>query len=202
MKITNQTADVLSLKEGNVGGIIAGIVLPLIGIGIGVYTRFIPGAPLWIAIGLFVVGILTVLFSSSIIVTIDKAASQIQYQTKRLVGGKAMTFTIGDVLRIETRKSWRTENANNSGNRGVSMPRQVLVSQSVIVFKDGREVPLDHQSGGSSGVSIGPAVMMAGSGKEVAIANQVATFIGVPFQEIAPPSGPMSINIGGGNIQL
>jgi hypothetical protein len=111
-------------------------------------------------------------------------------------------YAIADVLRIETRKSWRTENNNTGGNRGVSMPRQVLVSQSVIVFKNGQEIPLDHQSGASSGVSVGPAVMMAGSGKEVALANQVASFMGVPFQEIAPPGGPMGINIGGGTIQL
>jgi hypothetical protein len=112
-------------------------------------------------------------------------------------------YATGDVLRIETRKSWRIENNNVSSGRGVSMPRQVLVSQSVIVFKDGQELPLDHQNS-SSGISIGPAVMMGGSGKEVAIANQVATFLGVPFQEIAPPSGGMGIGIGGsgGSIQL
>jgi hypothetical protein len=47
-------------------------------------------------------------------------------------------------------------------------------------------------------MSLGSAVMIGGSGKEVAIANQVATFLGVPFQEVAPPNGPMGINIGGG----
>ena len=103
-------------------------------------------------------------------------------------------YAVADVLRIETRKSWRME--NGGGGRGASMPRQVLVSQSVIVFKDGQELPLDHESG-SSGLSLGPAVMIGGSGKEVAIANQVATFLGVPFQEIAPPSGQIGINIGG-----
>jgi hypothetical protein len=39
--------------------------------------------------------------------------------------------------------------------------------------------------------------MMSGSGKEVAIATQVASFMGVPFQEIAPPNGMGGINIGG-----
>ena len=84
------------------------------------------------------------------------------------------------------------------------MPRQVLVSQSVIVFKDGQELPLDHQKDASSGISLGPAVMMGGQGKEMAIATQVANFLGVPFQEIAPPGGGgMGINIGGpGGIQL
>jgi hypothetical protein len=201
MKIINQTTDALALKEGDATGIIVGIVLVLAGIGIGFSTQFVVAAPLWIALGLVVVGLVVVFMSSSISVVINKTNGQIVYQTKRIIGGQSMTYATGDVLRIETRKSWRMENQNTSGNRGVSVPRQVLVSQSVIVFKDGQELPLDHQKS-SSGLSVGPAVMMAGSGKEVAIANQVATFMGVPFQEIAPPSGPMNINIGGGNLQL
>ena len=74
---------------------------------------------------------------------------------------------------------------------------QVLISQSVVVFKNGQELPLDHQKS-SSNMSMGSAVLMGGSGAEVAIANQVATFLNVPFQEIAPPSSGMGINIGGG----
>jgi hypothetical protein len=138
-----------------------------------------------------------ILFSSSITVEINKATGQIGYQTKRLIGGRVVTFAIADILRIETRKQWKMESSGTSGNRGVSMPRQVLVSQSVIVFKDGREVPLDHQKS-SSGMSVGSAVLMGGQGAEVAIANQVASFLGVPFQEIAPPGSGAGINIGGG----
>jgi hypothetical protein len=202
MKITNQTADALALKEGDATGVMMGIVLVLVGVGLGVYTRFVVGTPLWFALGLFVVGLVVVFMSSSITVDINKTSGQIVYQTKRIIGGKSATFAIGDVLRVETRKSWRTESSNTGGNRGISVPREVLFSQSVIVFKDGQELALDRAKSSSSGMSIGPGVMMSGSGKEVAIANQVATFMGVPFQEVAPPNGPMSINIGGGNIQL
>jgi hypothetical protein len=56
---------------------------------------------------------------------------------------------------------------------------------SVIVFKNGRELPLDHRQTSSS-MSIGPAVVMSSQATEVAIANQVALFLNVPFQEIAP----------------
>jgi hypothetical protein len=196
MKITNQTADELMLKEGDAKSIVIGIILILAGVGIGFYIHFAVSNPLWVALGLLVVGLVVTFMSSSIGVAISKTNGQIMYQTKRLIGGKTAMYSIGDVLRIETRKSWQMEN-NNSGGRGGSMPRQVLVSQSVIVFKDGQELPLDHQKS-SSGMTIGPAVMMAGSGKEVAIANQVAAFLGVPFQEIAPPSGQIGINIGGG----
>lgn len=198
MKITNQTADELGLKEGDATEIIAGIVLMLVTIGVGFYIQFSISTPLWIAIAVFIIGLALIFMSSSITVDANKASGQLVYQKKRLIGGSTTTYAIGDVLRIETRKQWRMENSGTSGSQGVSMPRQVLVSQSVIVFKNGQELPLDHQKS-SSNISIGPAVMMGGSGTEVALANQVATFLGVPFQEIAPPNGgPISINIGGG----
>jgi len=191
MKIVNQTTDELALKEGNAQGIIFGIILVIAGVALGVYSHFAIGATLWIALALFVVGLLLILMSSSIEFSVSKSS------------GQTATYAINNVLRIETRKSWRMEGSNNMGQNTMSMPRQVLISQSVILFKDGQELPLDHQSGGST-MSMGPAVMMGGSGKEVAIANQVATFLGVPFQEIAPPSGGMGmgrgINVGG--IQL
>jgi hypothetical protein len=202
MKITNQTTDELMLKEGDAKGIMAGIVLVVVGIGVAFYSQFSPSIALWIAIAVFIIGLAFIFLSSSITVDANKTSGQIVYQIKRLIGGSTATYAIADVLRVETRRTWRIENNNVSSGRGVSMPRQVLVSQSAIVFKDGQELPLDHQNS-SSGISIGPAVMMGGSGKEVAIANQVATFLGVPFQEIAPPSGLTGINIGGGSgIQL
>ena len=79
----------------------------------------------------------------------------------------------------------------------------MLVAQSVVVFKEGQELPLDHPKQSSS-MSVGPTVLMSGQGKEVAIATQVANFLGVPFQEIAPPNSGMGINTGGGpgGIQL
>ncbi len=46
-------------------------------------------------------------------------------------------------------------------------------------------------------MSVGGAVLMGGSGTEVAIANQVATFLGVPFQEIAPPTLSNTVGLGG-----
>ena len=86
------------------------------------------------------------------------------------------------------------ENTAPSGNRTDSMPRQVLVAQSVVVFKDGREFPLDHQKTSSS-TTVGGVVLMGGQGKEVAIAARVANFLSVPFQEIAPPNTSLGINI-------
>jgi hypothetical protein len=70
----------------------------------------------------------------------------------------------------------------------------MLVAQSVIVFRDGREIPLDHQKT-SSLTTVGSVVLMGGQGAETAIAAQVAKFLNVPFQEIAPPNMGMNIQL-------
>ncbi len=74
------------------------------------------------------------------------------------------------------------------------MPQPELVAQSVIVFKDGRELALDHQKN-SSTTTVGGAMIMSGQGAETAIAAQVAKFLNVPFQEIMPPNMSSGTNI-------
>ncbi|HEY1220830.1 MAG: hypothetical protein ABSE42_14810 [Bryobacteraceae bacterium] len=203
MKIISQSSDELVLREGGASGIVVGVVLVTAGVLAGYYLRQSNPIVIWVALALVVIGFGTILFASSITVAANKASGQVSYQKKRLVGRQNSTYAIADIFRIETRKQWRVENTA-TGNQGASMPQPVLVAQSVIVFKDGRELALDHQETSSS-VSVGPAVLMGGQGAETAIAAQVAKFLRVPFLEIAPPNMGMGINIvggGPGNIQL
>jgi len=137
-------------------------------------------------------------------VVASKASGQVFYRKKRLIGGQDSTYAIADIFRIETRKQWRTENTPPSGNQSGSMPQTLLVAQSVIVFKDGRELALDHQKTSSS-TSVGSVTVMGGQGAETAIAARMAQFLNVPFQEIMPPNMGSGINIigsGGGSIQF
>jgi hypothetical protein len=196
MKIMSQSADELVLKEGNASGMAIGGGLIVAGALAGYYRHASGPMGVWIALALVAAGVGLILFSSSISVNANRASGQLFYQKKRLIGARSRTYRTADILRIETRKQWRTENTANAGNRpDVSTPQQLLVAQSVIVFKDGREVPLDHQKTSSS-MSVGSVVLMGGQGAEVAMAVQVANFLGVPFQEIAPPSfGGMQINL-------
>jgi hypothetical protein len=205
MKIINQTENELVLKDGSASNIVFGIVFLLIGLAIG-YSGYNSGSKaVWVGVALFVIGLLIALLSSTIGIDFNKASGQFTYRKKNLIGGKTTTYNFTDVFRVETRKQWQTENTSRgAGNTRISMPREVLVSQSVIVFKDGRELPVDHQKKNSQGMSgiIGSAsVLMGGQSKEISIANQVATFLGVPFQEVAPPPGGIGINIGP-NIKL
>jgi len=193
MKIVSQTADELVLQEGSASGIVVGVVLVIAGVLAELFLRSSNAMVIWIGLALVVIGIVVILFSSSITVVANKAKGQVLYQKKRLVGGQNSTYAIADLFRIETRKQWHVDNAP-SGDQGASRPQPVLVAQSVMVFKDGREVPLDHQKSSSS-TTVGSVVLMGGQGAESAIASQVATFLNVPFQEIAPPNMGANINI-------
>ncbi len=187
----------MSLRDGNIGGLVVGIVAIVASLGGGGYYYFSHGwmNALWIAVAFLAIGLFSLLGTAATSVIINKPNNKIDYQRKRLIGGSRATYAVSDVLRIETRKQWRMESAAAGSNN--SQTQQVLISQSVIVFKNGSEVPLDNQNGGAS-VGVG-GVMMSGSGKETAIAAQVASFISVPFQEVMPPNMGMGggINIGG-----
>jgi hypothetical protein len=194
MKITIQTADELELQEGGTAGIVVGVAFVIAGVVAGYFARNAEAFVTWIALGLGVVGIIAILFSSSITVNASKLSGQIRYQKKRLVGAQNTTYAIADVFRIETRRQWQMQNTADSANQGVQTQEPVLVAQSVIVLKDGREVALDHQKT-SSRTTVGSAVLMSGQGAESAVAAQVAKFLNVPFEEIGPANMGMGINI-------
>jgi hypothetical protein len=194
MKIVSQSNDQMVLQEGNTSGIVVGIAMAIAGILVAWFLHASKPMTLWIGLAILTIGVGVIFFASSITVDANKVKGQLLYQKKRLMGTETAVYSIGDIMRIETRKQWRVDNTPPSGNREVSMPQPVLVAQSVIVFKNGKELALDHQKNSSS-MSMGSAVLMSGQGAETAIANQVASFLGVPFQEIMPPNMSSGINI-------
>jgi hypothetical protein len=174
---------------------VVGVVLVIAGVLAEIFLRQSNSMVVfWIGLALVAGGLGTIFFSSSITVTANKTRGQVLYEKKRLAGGQSSTYAIADIFRIETRKQWRVDNSPPSGNQGPSAPQTQLVAQSVIVFKDGRELALDHQKTSSS-MSVGGAVLMRGQGAETAIAAQVAQFLNVPFQEIMPPNMSSGMNI-------
>jgi hypothetical protein len=195
MKITSQSAEELVLQEGSTAGLIVGGAFVIAGPLVGYFLRQSSPYAIWIGLALLAVGILIVLFASSITVVANKKSGQVSYQKKRLIGAQNFTYAISDIFRIETRKTWQVDNTPVDGNQGGARQQPVLVAQSIIVFKDGREMALDHQKNSSS-TSVGSMVMTDGQGNETAVAARVAEFLGVPFQEIMPPnmSGGMNIN--------
>ena len=198
MKITTLTADEMELKESGVSGIVVGVALVIAGVLAGIFMRQTASFMIWIALGLVVAGIAVVLFSSSITVNANKKSGQLWHEKKRLIGTKGTMYAIADVFRIETRKAWRIQNEQGSGNQQQQNQQPVIVAQSFIVFKDGRVLALDHEKT-SSVTSVGSLAMMSGQAKESAMAAQVAQFLNVPFQDIAPPNMGSGVNINIGN---
>jgi hypothetical protein len=194
MKIASQSSDELILQEGSTSGIVVGVVLAVAGVLAGIFLRQTAPFVIWIALALVVIGIAVVLFASSITVSANRRNGQMVYEKKRLVGTQTKSYAIADVFRIETRKQWRVDNTPQSGNQAGTMPQPKLVAQSVIVFKNGSELPLDHEKT-SSTTTVGSMVLMGGQGAETAIAAQVAQFLNVPFQEIMPPNMSSGVNI-------
>ncbi|HEX3745315.1 MAG TPA: hypothetical protein VHW09_15330 [Bryobacteraceae bacterium] len=202
MKIVSQSADELVLHEGSFQGIAVGTLCVIAGALAAYFLHSSKPMALWIGLGVALVGVGVICFASSITVGATRSKDQILYEKKRIVGAKTETYKISEVLRIETRKQWRMEGGGGPPDKqSANPPQPVLVAQSVIVFKSGKELALDHQKNSSS-MQVGSAVLMSGQGAETATANRVAAFLGVPFQEIMPPN-MMGMGTGGGlNIQI
>jgi Tetraspanin family. len=202
MKIINQSENQMSLKDGNVTSLILGAVFIIVGVfgAFGIYSASRFSIPFWVMAVFFLIGLIIIFTSAAILVTIDKTQNQISFLKKRLIGSKAQNYNIQNVLRVELRKSYKMEAGTRNQNGTITPPRQILQHQAVIVFKDGTEVPLENVKN-SSGVGIGAEVLLGGTGKELSISNQIANFLGVPFQEIGPGAAP-TIGIGGIKIGL
>ena len=205
MKIINQTQDHMLLKDGNVSGLVIGAAMIIAGgyFSYHLYSTSGISNTVWIALAVLVFGVVAIILSSSITVDIDKNQKQISFLKKRLLGGKTQTYNTQDALRVELRKSYHMQSGTTGQNGTMSMPREVLNYQSVIVLKDGTEIPLENVKS-SGGTSIGSAILMGGTGKELSMANQVANFLNIPFQEVGPGSAPTipSLGIGGINVRL
>jgi hypothetical protein len=194
MKITTPTANELELKEGSATGMILGAAFMIASVLVALFGRHSAPIMLYIGVAAAIGGVVGILLASSITVRANKSTGQLSYEKRRLIGAQNATYAISDVFRIETRKQWRMQSEAAPNNQGQSTQQPVLVAQSVIVFNSGQELPLDHQKN-SSTTQIGGAVLMSGQGGESAMAAQVARFLNVPFQEIAPPNMGGGINI-------
>jgi hypothetical protein len=196
MKITAQTSDELILKADRGFNIVFSIGFMLFGVAFGymMYLSGTRGNALAIPIVPFAIGLLWFLFVPATVVGINKTNGQIVYQKKRMVGTKISNYAIADVVRVETRKWWKVENVGQQQRQGFSVGGPMggsrreleLMMQSMLVFKDGKELALDMVHGGSPGLSTASSSTGLTQG-EASVAKRVADFLGVPFQEIEPP---------------
>ena len=185
----------MAFKDSNYWGAFIAVVVALFGL----FFTFVPFGSsnavmgdiiLWI-IALVVIFIL-IFLCPSLTFSINKSDGTIFFHMKRIILSKTATYQIGDVSRIELRKVYRNTSKGTQ-----------VVTQSVIIFKDGKEIPLEGKKAEAALGAFG--FVMGGDSakqtKELSVSEQVANFINVPFQEISPDNNSSGIELPGG-IQL
>ncbi len=185
MKIVNKDESHILIKDGNITTLIIGFVLILIAIGVGYYSYFTkPDSTVLLVSGLLgLSGIIVIFTSSSITLAINKTSGLIDFQKKRLLGKKENSYKLQDVMRVELRRSYLNDPSINAQPGMPTRLQKSLNYQCLILMKDGTEIPLENQK--NSGTTyVGGAVLMGGIGQHTAMANEIATFMNVPFQEV------------------
>jgi ABC-type multidrug transport system permease subunit len=197
MKIISQTESEMTLKDSNYWGVFIAIITILFGffftfesIVTSPIGPIIGGVICWIIA--LAVAFIAIFLCPSLTFVINKSDGIIFFHMKRIILSKTATYQIGDVSRIELRKAYRNTSKGTQ-----------VITQSVIIFKDGTEVPLEGKKAEAALGAFG--FVMGGDSakqkKELSISEQVATFINVPFQEISPDNNSSGIELPGG-IQL
>jgi hypothetical protein len=177
MRITALTSEQLELREGSAAGVIIGIVMATLGLLFVLIMHSVSSLMTAVGAAALIGGALMILFSSSITVSANRRNGQLRYEKKRLVGAKQTLYSIADVSSIETRKQWMAQDSTDS--EGNTTSQNMLMAQTMIVFRDGRQLALCHQKNSARSSVTKP-------GSQSALAAQVAQFLNVPFREVAP----------------
>jgi hypothetical protein len=177
MRVIGLSQNEFALKEGRASGTAMGAVIIIIGI---IYFKM-DRSIYWVALAFIVVGLAWILSRRSITIRASRTSGRVFFQKKWLLGCRNSSYAIDDVLRVEARKQWRIAGPA-TGSYKVPL-KLVLVYKSYIIFKDGRDLPIDYRNDSSS-MSVKFARLPGGK----PIAKYLATFLHVPFQEKAQPS--------------
>ena len=197
MNIVSQTSDQMALKDSNYWGVFIAIITILFGFFFtfeSIVTSptgpVVGGIICWIIA--LAVAFIAIFLSPSFMFSINKTDGTILFHLKRIILSKTQTYQIADISRIELRKAYKNTSKGTQ-----------VITQSVIVFKNGSEIPLEGKKAESALGAFGFVVGgdSAKQKKELSISEQVATFINVPFQEISPDNNSSGIELPGG-IQL
>jgi hypothetical protein len=193
MKITEQSASQLVLKSSGVIGMIVGVFLVLIG-AILLYLNFAPSstthAGIWIPAGIIAVGILVFLFSKSDTITFDKDQKMMTFAKSGITGKSSKQYSLDDIVGVEIVEEYRTQTIREGNGNSVTRPERY--ERLSLVMKDGGRVAINSAQAGSGmamgGISLGPD-------RETGMAQQIATFLGVPFNRVAPGMMPPGANL-------
>ncbi|MEI7792879.1 MAG: hypothetical protein WCI57_05345 [Candidatus Berkelbacteria bacterium] len=179
MKIA-KTENVMTINNSSAAGIILGIALTILGILILTKTSVFASTQTWVGYA-FLAGILVVLFVKSVKITINKDASTVTVFSKSIVKKSTEEYKFSDIDRVEMRMFKKKENRNRNNS---------LVSLGTVSYSFGYQFFLMTQKGeeidiqGGNKISYPKPVFERLHEKNKQIADNVATFIGIPVAEV------------------
>jgi len=177
MKIVSEDAGELVASDRDVKGLIFGVVFVLIGVGIIAGVHQLVGVLIGAALAL--AGAAAVLFRKVRTLSVNKGTGQVTFTMKSLIKHATKTFAVADIAKVQFTEQYSTS-FNTAGQGGGSSTSQL--TKVLLVAKNGEEI--DLADGQRSMQSFG----IFGKAPNQATGQKVADFLGVPFEQIGPPS--------------
>ena len=188
MKITGESTDVLTLKDSGFLGFLVGTVFVVIS-ALLVFA-FHPWDSSQAATALIfpavflVIGLVLLIVTKRRVTVFDKTQNMAHFTVSGIFGSTHNQIALVDIVRIELRE--RRKTTLNAGN--VSPKEQYRL---VLVMKDGTEMFIDSMR--TRNVSMTQMALDAtskfGVGREQVVGQKIASFLGVPFQNVSPTIG-------------
>jgi hypothetical protein len=182
VKIVTSDQNQLVATDKATSGLIIGFILVLLGIGIAV--AFFAGKSLGGLIGLALIafGVLAIVSHKARTLTIDKGAGSMTLNVKSIFGSKDYPYATADALKIQLVQSVSQEYVGGGGPGMAGREQTEEKTQLLLVLKNGTTIDLADAQRNMSSFGIFGKVPNQGVGQ------QIATFLGVPFETAGPPT--------------
>jgi hypothetical protein len=184
VKIVSQDQDHLVAHEDALLSYIFGAIFAAAGLVVGavilVSAHQISGA-LFAVIPL-IIGVLLIVAAKARTLTIDKSAGQMTLNVKSIFGSKDYPYATADVTKIQLITSFQQEYVGGGGRGSVGHEETEEKTSLLLVLKDGTTIDLADAQRGVSSFGVFGKVPNQGIGQ------QIATFLGVPFETAGPTS--------------
>src|SRR5208283_5608487 len=196
MKLTLEGQSRMVLKDHNYSGYAGGAVSLIIGVGVAVL--FMSNL---IAVGVGVlfalIGIALIATTKMVTITLDKAAGKGAIELKGIIGSGSRDMDLSKIKKLTLSKIMTSSGtgsrysnqptgaiqfgATQYGNRQYSIHYEYIVN---FVMDTGESLPF-KLANVSAGIT---DVIMSPDEKEMKFVKQIADFLGVPMECVAPPS--------------
>lgn len=179
MKVIQQTTTLLECKRSNWIALLSALVLTVAGAGLLVWSLVkAQGSYLWVA-GLIAlaIGVITLLVTRSITLTIDKSSKRVKIQRHNLVRGTLETnFPFSDTREIvvDERIRQRTQTSNNNG------PGEQFCYYLIFQKQNGNQEAIDITPTSSTTVNGFSTDRFEKNNKVMELGNLIASYLGVP----------------------